>query len=52
VGDEGGFAPPLAKFEEALDLLTDAIKVCLRCLVFRSSTFLFQAICTTFFGLF
>jgi len=27
VGDEGGFSPPLSKFEDALDLLVRAIKV-------------------------
>jgi enolase len=27
VGDEGGFAPPLATFEDALDLLVAAIEV-------------------------
>lgn len=25
VGDEGGFAPPIDTFEQALDLLTEAI---------------------------
>jgi enolase len=27
VGDEGGFSPPLSRFEDALDLLVSAIEV-------------------------